>query len=359
VVAEAAFDPELSSTGGVQSLGHLVRIVEEEASNRVYGAMLQCHHGDRTPCHRQVDGQNLEGGMIAAESRNRSLNDAQVSTGRDQRVADRSDGGEHCSARQGESRGVKRLHHDGSVEAALGGQRPRFIPQVGEFYSAPVRPGSFRAGDDDKRFAVEDLGVDLICATVGYADARAMRQAVLDAVAAGELPEERIADAAERVRRLRAWCRPEPHGQPDAAVGLAAARRALRVHATGLPLPAEPYVIDAGVRVRPGVGATSVSLRELLGADGVTLLEPPADVAGLVAAADPAKPLVLTVRDAHTRPWQRELITAAAATRPDYVVIGTGTAADGELAPGHYIGALGCGRPNLQAVAELLQGERL
>lgn len=198
-------------------------------------------------------------------------------------------------------------------------------------------------------------GVDLICATVSYEQARAMRQAVLDAVAAGVLAEERMVEAAAQVRRLRAFCRPQAREQADPAVGLAAARRALRVDATGLPLPGPPYIIDAGVRARPGVGVTSVSLRDLVpGATGLTVLEPPADPKALVAAAPIDTPLVVTVRDAHTRPWQAELVAAALAARPDCVVVGTGTAYDGRLAVGHYIGALGCARPNLQAVAELL-----
>jgi beta-N-acetylhexosaminidase len=200
-------------------------------------------------------------------------------------------------------------------------------------------------------------GVDLICATTSYEEQQAMRRAVLDAIAAGTLPAQRMADAAERVRELRAWCRPRPLAAADLAIGLAAARRAVRVDTTALPLPAAPYIIDAGVRVRPGVGVTSVSLRDLIpDSTGVTVLEPPADVAGLVKGADADRPLVVTVRDAHTKPWQRELVAAALAARPDCIVVGTGTGYDGQLAPGHYLGALGCARPNLRAVAELLTG---
>jgi beta-N-acetylhexosaminidase len=198
-------------------------------------------------------------------------------------------------------------------------------------------------------------GIDMICATVDYPAQQAMRRAVIDAVHNGQLPEDRIAEAASRIRELRAWCRPAALAGPDPALGLAAARRALIVDAAGLPLPGRPYVIDAGLRVRPGIGVTSVSLRDALGADGVTLADPPEDTAAIVAAAGDA-PLVVTVRDAHTKPWQAELVATALARRPDCIVVGTGTPYDGMLAPGHYIGALGCARPNLQAVAELLLG---
>lgn len=199
-------------------------------------------------------------------------------------------------------------------------------------------------------------GIDMVCATVDYPAQQAMRRAVLDAVHSGELAAERIAEAAARIRELRAWCRPSPLHDPDPQIGLVAARRALVVDAPGLPLPAVPYVIDAGLRVRPGIGVTSVSLRDMLGADGVTLADPPADPAAIVAAAGDA-PLVVTVRDAHTKPWQAELVAAALAQRPDCIVVGTGTPYDRGLAPGRYIGALGCARPNLQAVAELLLGK--
>lgn len=198
-------------------------------------------------------------------------------------------------------------------------------------------------------------GIDMICATVDYPAQQAMRRAVIDAVHNGQLSEERIADAAARIRELRAWCRPAPLHDPTPEIGLTAARRALVTDTTGLPLPTVPYVIDAGLRVRPGIGVTSVSLRDLLGADGVTLADPPEDPAAIVAAAGDA-PLVVTVRDAHTKPWQAELVATALARRPDCVVVGTGTPYDRTLAPGRYVGALGCARPNLAAVAELLLG---
>jgi beta-N-acetylhexosaminidase len=199
-------------------------------------------------------------------------------------------------------------------------------------------------------------GIDMICATVDYPAQQAMRRAVIDAVHNGQLSEDRMAEAAARIRELRAWCRPAPLGAPDPEIGLAAARRAVVVDAAGLPLSSVPYVIDAGLRVRPGIGVTSVSLRDMLGANGVTLADPPEDPAAIVAAAG-AAPLVVTVRDAHTKPWQAELVAAAVSSRPDCIVVGTGTPYDRMLAPGRYIGALGCARPNLQAVAELLLGK--
>lgn len=206
-------------------------------------------------------------------------------------------------------------------------------------------------------------GVDLPCVDLSYADARAVRQQVIDAVADGRLAEERLADAARRVRRLRDWATARPDQDWDPAIGLVAARRAVLVDAA-VPLERPAYVVDAGLRIRRGVGITS---RGLLGAltdlmpttDGMTVGEVPADVGALARAALDAagdRPLVVTVREAHRQQWQGELVAAMSAARPDTIVVGTGMPHDRALAPGRYLGALGSGRVNLQAAAELLVG---
>lgn len=115
------------------------------------------------------------------------------------------------------------------------------------------------------------------------------------------------------------------------------------------------YVIDAGARVRHGIGVTSPGLLDVL-ADtaGVRLTAAPQHTRALLAAVPSDATLVLTVRDAHIRSWQADLVAAALNARPDTVVVGMGTDADADLAPGRYLAAYGCGRVNLLAVAELL-----
>ncbi|MBZ9642032.1 glycoside hydrolase family 3 protein, partial [Streptomyces sp. PSKA30] len=92
-------------------------------------------------------------------------------------------------------------------------------------------------------------GADAICVGGGLADddtVRRLRDALVAAVRAGELPEERLADAAERVRRLARWTATSAAkvAGADSEVGLRAARRALKVTGAApfIPLTAPPYL---------------------------------------------------------------------------------------------------------------------
>jgi beta-N-acetylhexosaminidase len=97
----------------------------------------------------------------------------------------------------------------------------------------------------------------------------------------------------------------------------------------------------------------------LAGADGVAgaagAAAEPVGLDALIACGG-GRPLVLAVRDAHRRPWQRDLIGRVLARRPDAVVVGTGTAHDAGLARGSYLGTRGAGRANLAAAADVLLG---
>jgi beta-N-acetylhexosaminidase len=125
-------------------------------------------------------------------------------------------------------------------------------------------------------------------------------------------------------------------------------------------------VLDAGGRMSSPLGDQAGSLLGVLrerdpAVDGVRLTEPSggpvgrAEVEALIARGD-ARPLVLAVRDAQRRPWQRDLIGRVLARRPDAVVVGTGTAHDAGLARGSYLGTRGAGRANLAAAADVLLG---
>jgi beta-N-acetylhexosaminidase len=224
-----------------------------------------------------------------------------------------------------------------------------------------MRMAAIREGIGCTEGAVQALsaGVDLLCIDLEPGEQWQVREAIADAVDSGRLPAARVAEAARRVDALCGWTDPTPAGPADRAVGLEAARRALRVD-TDLPVRRPLYVIDAGVRVRPGIGVTSPGLLDVLTAieptvSGVRVTEPPSDLDAVIASADRATPIV-AVRDAHRRPWQADLVRRVVDARPDCVVVGTGTAADADLAPGRYVGALGCGQVNLRAVAERLFG---
>ncbi|MEV6801447.1 glycoside hydrolase family 3 protein [Micromonospora rifamycinica] len=234
-------------------------------------------------------------------------------------------------------------------------------------------------------------GADAICVGGERADeatARYLRDAIVAAVLSGELPEERLAEAAKRVGQLAEWSTAARVGRPAEAprpaggspVGLAAARRAVRVSGdpTGrLPLTgaahvvefAPPHNIAIGAETPWGIGAP---LAELLpGTTTVRLTE--ADLSGEAAdqttervdvsgePVDPTggaagRPLVLVVRDLHRHGWMRAAVDRALASRPDAVVVELGVP---ELVTGRlHLATHGATRAAARAAAELLAGIR-
>ncbi|MEU7618295.1 glycoside hydrolase family 3 protein [Micromonospora rifamycinica] len=234
-------------------------------------------------------------------------------------------------------------------------------------------------------------GADAICVGGERADeatARYLRDAIVAAVLSGELPEERLAEAAKRVGQLAEWSTAARVGRPAEAprpaggspVGLTAARRAVRVSGdpTGrLPLTgaahvvefAPPHNIAIGAETPWGIGAP---LAELLpGTTTVRLTE--ADLSGEPAdpttervdlsgePADPTggaagRPLVLVVRDLHRHGWMRAAVDRALASRPDAVVVELGVP---ELVTGRlHLATHGATRAAARAAAELLAGIR-
>ncbi|MEV7995796.1 glycoside hydrolase family 3 protein [Streptomyces sp. NPDC086077] len=221
-------------------------------------------------------------------------------------------------------------------------------------------------------------GADAICVGGGLADdetVRRLRDALVAAVRAGELPEERLADAAERVRKLAAWSAsastmagarsvvaagvPEVTGE----VGLRAARRAVKVTVTGTeaftPLTAPPYVaaltpvanIAVGDETPWGVTAALTAL--LPGTEAGTFGGQEAGSAALAAAGE--RRIVAVVRDEHRHAWMAEALDTLLRVRPDTIVVEMGVPqADprGALHIATYGAARVCGR----AAAEVIAG---
>ncbi|WP_319458572.1 glycoside hydrolase family 3 protein [Micromonospora sp. RTP1Z1] len=219
-------------------------------------------------------------------------------------------------------------------------------------------------------------GADAICVggeRATEADARELRDAVVAAVVTGELPEERLAEAAKRVGQLAAWTvaarADRPAGTPAAAdgsaIGLAAARRALRVvtapaGADALPLRhpahvvefAPPHNLAIGAETPWGIGAPLADLvpdtTVARYAEGGAPADPTAGAAG--------RPVVLVVRDLHRHDWMRAAVRRALAARPDAVVVELGVP---ELVTGAvHIATHGATRAAARAAAELLTGAR-
>ncbi|HEU5417539.1 MAG TPA: beta-N-acetylhexosaminidase [Streptosporangiaceae bacterium] len=224
-------------------------------------------------------------------------------------------------------------------------------------------------------------GADLLCLSADHAAQLRARDTLAAAVRDGTLAPGRIEAAAARVGELAAWTRAQAarrkdsgtagamRGADDSALGLAAARRALQVCLTATPASGGPFVLDAGwlrglgagAAPAAGVGEAAASLLTIVsglipGTDGRRLSEEAGggapDVAGLLGQAR-GRPLIVAVRDARERPWQRDLLAAALAARPDAIVVATG-GDDRALAGASYIGTRGPALANLTAAAELL-----
>ncbi|MDT0611674.1 glycoside hydrolase family 3 protein [Streptomyces lancefieldiae] len=213
-------------------------------------------------------------------------------------------------------------------------------------------------------------GADAICVGGGLADedtVRRLRDALVEAVRSGELPEERLADAAERVRALARWTAAHPAGDAgavgggDGDVGLRAARRALRITgAEGFaPLTEPPYVaaltpvanIAVGDETPWGVAAELVRL--LPGTETGSFTGPDAGKE-VLAAAGPRR-VVAVVRDEHRHPWMAATLDTLLAARPDTIVVEMGVPGAeprGSLHLATHGAARVCGR----AAAEVIAG---
>jgi beta-N-acetylhexosaminidase len=219
-------------------------------------------------------------------------------------------------------------------------------------------------------------GADAICVGGERADEHVvtlLRDAIVAAVRNGELPAERLHDAAARVRRLAAWVTRHPARTgpvatgAGAAMGLAAARRAVRVTGAGLPVSGPAHVVEfAGVRniaigaeTPWGVGAPLDGL--LPGTTSVRLsaddLEGLADPAARVLSGTAGRPLVLVVRDVHRYPWLAGVLARVIDARPDAVVVEMGVPVT--VLGGVHIATYGATRACGLAAAELIAGTRV
>jgi beta-N-acetylhexosaminidase len=155
------------------------------------------------------------------------------------------------------------------------------------------------------------------------------------AVRSGELPQERLADAAARVRNLAQWAAGARRGAgagvaPDPGIGLVAARRAVAVTRTGAASPVDGPVyvatfhpaanIAVGDETPWGVGA---ELERLLpGTTTGSFTGADAGTAALAAAG--GRRVVAVVRDEHRHDWMRSALDVLLAARPDTIVVEMG-----------------------------------
>ncbi|MCX5526451.1 glycoside hydrolase family 3 protein [Streptomyces bobili] len=211
-------------------------------------------------------------------------------------------------------------------------------------------------------------GADAICVGGGLADdetVRRLRDALVAAVRAGDLPEERLADAAQRVRALARWTASAAASADRSGaltdIGLVAARRALRrtADAPFTPLTDAPYVaaltpvanIAVGDETPWGVAAELARL--LPGTETGSFAGEDAGHAALIAAGE--RRIVAVVRDEHRHPWMTAALDILLAARPDTVVVEMGVPQApprGALHLATHGAARVCGR----AAAEVIAG---
>ncbi|MFC9543485.1 glycoside hydrolase family 3 protein [Streptomyces sp. NPDC056956] len=181
-------------------------------------------------------------------------------------------------------------------------------------------------------------GADAICVGGGLCDedtVQRLQDALVTAVRTGELAEERLADAAARVRGLAAWTTSvrdaqDTAGAEEPEIGLRAARRAVTVTRGGsaAPVTGPVYVatfsptpnIAVGDETPWGVGA---ELERLLpGTATGTFTGPDAGARALKAAG--GRRIVAVVRDEHRHAWMGTALDALLDAGPDTVVIEMG-----------------------------------
>lgn len=206
-------------------------------------------------------------------------------------------------------------------------------------------------------------GCDLVCLGADKDDGlhRAVVRALVDAVRSGELAEERLAAAADRVVAAAGAVRTLREAATvavDDAAAAVAARRALRV--TG----AVPALTGATVlRIRTGSNVAVGDVPWGLPPDGRVLGgRPVVDVlevtryADVRAAVTDDRPLVVLVREPHRHPWARDLLRRLAHDRPDVVVVEMGWPGPDPLPGTAVVSTYGAGRVNGAALDELLAG---
>ncbi|MEW1922077.1 glycoside hydrolase family 3 protein [Streptomyces sp. NPDC088360] len=182
-------------------------------------------------------------------------------------------------------------------------------------------------------------GADAICVGGGLADDETvlrLRDALVGAVRTGELSEERLADAATRVRALAHWtsmpgAADRSGGAPGTEIGLVAARRALTVtrgESYAAPLTEAPYVAALTPMANIAVGdetpwGVAAELERLLpGTETGSFTG--ADAGALALAEAGERRIVAVVRDAHRHAWMTESLNTLLNARPDTIVIEMG-----------------------------------
>ena len=222
-----------------------------------------------------------------------------------------------------------------------------------------MRAISATVGVEEGAVRALEAGADALCLGHDLFDesVESVRGALLEAVRSGRLTESRLAEAAQRVRRVAIWASREdaPGERVDREVGREAARRALRV--VGDVALAEPPVV---VELEPAPSMAAGPMPQGPG-EWLRNLVPEAEIVrpqnGLVetalAAAASGRRLVIVTRDAHRHEWSRQVIEELVDRSEDAVVVELGLPY-WHPGAGTFVATYGAGRVNVEAAVEAL-----
>ena len=194
----------------------------------------------------------------------------------------------------------------------------------------------------------------------------AARDAIVEAVRAGELPAERLEQAAARVARLRATLVAVPGFcfANGAEVATRIARGAVtRLRGVGeLPVAAPVTVISFEVEERQAVSLSLALRRRRFRSEQMRVpLEPDGEMReqlGAVLAAQPGRSVVVVVRRARLFPLQLAAIEAILDIAPDAIVLCALEPFDANAVfrARNVLCCYGDDEPTIEAVADVLAG---
>ena len=207
--------------------------------------------------------------------------------------------------------------------------------------------------------AVETIaaGVDALCLGHDLFDesVASVRDALVDAVRSGRLAEERLAEAARRVRATAEWALAHQSRRRVArGVGLDAARRAVRCFGDG-NLTRPPLLVE--LEPEPSMAAGRLAETPV---DWLSAIVPDAATRqfdeGTIDTALPldGRELVIIARDLHRHEWERTAVGALLERAPDALLVEVGLPHWRPPAAARYIATYGAARVNVEAAAERL-----
>ena len=217
---------------------------------------------------------------------------------------------------------------------------------------------SATVGEEEGAVRAIAAGADALCLGHDLFDesVESITVALVSAVRAGRLREERLLEAATRVRELAAWAEAAPKAKGvDREAGETAARLALSSEGD-VSLTRAPLVIE--LEPEPSMAAGRLSQSP---GDWFVAAMPGGAELVRVGERSPSpeivldgRPLVVIARDAHRYDWQRAAIVGLTAAAPDSVVVEVGLPHWRPAKARAYVATHGAARVNVEAAAEAL-----